>query len=390
MKKGQCVEAFESKFADYFAADSAIAFSQARVAIYFILKALSFPVGSELITTPVTIRGIINSILVNGLKPVFVDLGHNTGNMDVTQIEENITDRTRAILVTHLNGIPSKMDLIQGIADKHGLVVLEDTSQSIGAKCNGRYVGLLGTAGIFSISALKPLSTFTGGILLTNNQKLARQLKIYTDHLPEQDLVAMFFACTRELMMYFFSSRYLFSCFTFYAIKGMNLLSLKFFDSLQHMDLSVKKQRAEMPKEFLVSFTEYQAKIGQEAFKSFKADTERRSNMGYLLHSELMKASVPGLVEIPSNTYCVFWRFPLWVENPKKFRRYLFNRYIDTTVSGLDCCSREPIFKELSKYTPEAFRFINNMVFLPIHPAMSIRQIKYIVQVVCEYYEYCC
>lgn len=385
--KKRYTELFEKMFAEHFGTDSAIVFPYARTAFYFLLKAYNFPPGSEVIVTPITISDIINAILLNNLKPVFIDFSHNTGNMDVNKIEEYITDKTKCILITHLNGIPTEMDSVLSIAKKHQLVVLEDASQSIGAKYRNSYVGLFGDAGFFSMSAQKSLCTFIGGITVTNNKKLARQLKIYVRGLYRRNIVFLIFSTIKELIVYVFSNRYIFSCFSFYMIKIINLISLGLLDRLQHLDFSKVVRRTQMPRKFLISFTEYQARIGIEALNVFKDDTEKRSCLGYVLYSELEKSSVPGLVKIPANSSCTFWRFPLWVNDPKKFRKYLFNRYIDTTISGLDYCSQELAFKEFNRYTPEAFKFMNNMVFLPIHSNMDIKQIKYIAQVVGEYYE---
>lgn len=385
--KYRYTELFENMFGEYFGAGSTIVFPYARTAFYFLLKAYNFPTGSEVIIPPVTISEIVNAILLNNLKPVFVDVGHNTGNMEVSKVEGYITNRTKCILVTHLNGIPTEMDSVLDIARKHGLVVLEDASQSIGAKYKNSYIGLLGDAGFFSMSAQKSLCTFTGGITVTSNKKLAEQLRIYARNLSGSDIIFLIFSTIKELNVHIFSNRYIFSCFSFYLIKIMNLISLGLFDRLQHLDFSKVVRRTQMPRKFLIPFTEYQARIGIEALKVFKGDTEKRSRLGYELYSELEKRSIPGLAKMPAISYCTFWRFPLWVKDPKEFREYLFDRYIDTTVSGLDCCSRELLFKEFNKYTPEAFRLMDSMVFLPIHSNMDIKQIKYIVQVVGEYYE---
>ena len=101
-KVGKYVEIFKKEFADQFGANFVIAFPYARTALYFLLKALQLPPESEVITTPLTISEIINSIVLNGLRPVFVDLGHNSGNIDISKIENNITNKTRVILITHL------------------------------------------------------------------------------------------------------------------------------------------------------------------------------------------------------------------------------------------------------------------------------------------------
>ncbi len=387
VNKNNYVELFEKVFAKHFNVDSAIVFPYARTAFHFIFKAYNFPSDAEILITPVTTNEIINVILLNGLKPVFVDLGHNTGNIQVDKIEEAITKRTKALLVTHLNGVPSKMDLILKIKKKYDLVVFEDASQCIGAKYKNSYVGSFVDAGVFSTSFHKPLSTFTGGVVITNNNKMYKKLKEYVYALDNEKIFSLINSTIKELVLYIFSNSYVFSYFTFYFIKLLNSFSSGLFDKIQHFDFYKPRRWKKMPKKFCRSFSPYQAIIGLEAFKTFQKDTKRRSHLGYLLFSELKKNFIPGLLEIPSNSYCIFWRFPLWVDNPEAFRRYLFNRGVGTAVSGLDCYSRSILFKEFNKDTPEAFNFIDNMVFLPIYPSMNEEEVKYIAYITKRYYE---
>ncbi|MCF7916169.1 MAG: aminotransferase class V-fold PLP-dependent enzyme [Candidatus Omnitrophica bacterium] len=381
------VELFEKSFAEYFKVNSAIAFPYARTAFYFLLKAYNFQPNSEVIITPITTDEILNVILLNGLKPVFVDIGYDTGNIKISEIEKNITTQTRALIVTHLNGIPSEMDSILKIKKKYDLVVFEDASQSIGAKYKNNYLGSFVDAGVFSTSFHKPLCTFTGGIVVTGDKRLSKQLKNYAYNLDSGNIISLIFSTIKELLLYIFSNKFIFSYFTYNLIKIFNVLSPEVIDRLQHLDFSKPKRWEKMPKKFLKSFTSYQATIGIKAFKTFEEDTIKRSYLGYLLYSELKKKMIPGLVKIPFGSFCSFWRFPLWVDNPKKFRNYLFSEGIDTAVSGLECYSRGLLFKEFNKNTPEAFRFIDDMVFLPIHSNMEKNEIEYIACTVGKYYD---
>jgi len=385
--RGEYVVLFEQKFAEYFGVRFAVAFPYARTGLYYLLKSFNFPSGSEVITTPITIPHIINSIILNSLKPVFVDLSANSGNIDVKGLQKSITKKTKCILVTHLNGASSDMDSIMKISKQNNLVVLEDVSQSIGAKYKDIYMGCWGQASIFSISTLKALSTFIGGMVLTNNRDLAIQLRKYALEKADKKTFHFLFELLREWLIHLLTNKYIFALFTFYGIKIANYFLTDFIDRFQYSKNEELKRLKKMPEEFLIPFTNLQAKIGLELIERLDQNTIKRVKLARLLYSELAKNSVSGLIKIPEESLCTFWRFPLWVENPKRFRKYLFDRFIDTTVSGLNCCSREPIFSDFNKETPEAFNFMDNMIFLPIHSNMDNPQIKYIAKVVQDYYK---
>ena len=156
---GEVVRRFEEAFAAELSAPSAISFPHARIALLQILRALNLPAGSEVAMTPVTIPEIVNVVILAGLRPVFVDLGERTCNIDCDDLERKITPRTKAILLTHLCGLPSDMPRVMAIAEQHGLEVIEDCSQVPGTRFRGRTLGLWGRAGFMSLTPLKPVST---------------------------------------------------------------------------------------------------------------------------------------------------------------------------------------------------------------------------------------
>lgn len=148
-KRGLSVADFEKEFAAMFAVNRAVAGPYARVCLYQILKTLNLPKGSEIITTPITIHDMINVIILAGYRPVFVDIDPRTYQMDPEALAQATTDKSSAVLLTHLFGMPSDMDRIMPICDRHGLVLIEDASHSFNAAIGGRVVGTFGAASFF-------------------------------------------------------------------------------------------------------------------------------------------------------------------------------------------------------------------------------------------------
>src|ERR1043166_3602195 len=134
----------------------AVSTEYGRMALYFILKALNIPAGSEIIVPALTFWVVPEITRVAGLKPVFVDIDPYTFTMDPKAAERAITPNTRAILPTHLYGMACDLDPILALAKRHNLKVVEDCAHSLGAQYKGRMVGTHGDAAFFSFQAFKP------------------------------------------------------------------------------------------------------------------------------------------------------------------------------------------------------------------------------------------
>jgi len=150
------------------------------------LKALEIGKDDEVITTPFTFFATAGSIHRVGAKPVFVDIKADTFNIDPEKIEAAITEKTKAIMPVHLFGQPAEMDKIMEIARKHGLKVIEDNAQGIGARFEGKVAGTIGDIGTLSFFPSKNLGAMgDGGMCLTNNDELAaklRQLRVHGEN----------------------------------------------------------------------------------------------------------------------------------------------------------------------------------------------------------------
>jgi dTDP-4-amino-4,6-dideoxygalactose transaminase len=152
-------------------------------ALHVALRALDIGPGDEVITTPFTFVATTEAIGIVGATPVFVDIDPRTYNLDVRQIEAAITPRTRAILPVHLYGCPAPIDDIMLIAQRHGLAVVEDCAQSIGATAGGKFTGTFGTFGCFSFFPSKNLGAYgDGGMLVTSDKELADRARSLARH----------------------------------------------------------------------------------------------------------------------------------------------------------------------------------------------------------------
>ena len=180
---GSKVSEFEKKVADYNNIGDAIGVASCTDALHLALDALGIGAGDEVITTPFTFFATVEAILYTGATPVFVDIEPETLNIDVAQVQSNITKKTRAILPVHLFGHPADMGKIMKIAKKNRLKVIEDCAQSFGAGINGKKTGSIGDAGCFSFYPSKNLGAYgDGGMIILNNPGVAGTIRELRNH----------------------------------------------------------------------------------------------------------------------------------------------------------------------------------------------------------------
>jgi dTDP-4-amino-4,6-dideoxygalactose transaminase len=180
---GPFVRVFEGEIAARCGVKHAIGVSSGTDALLVSLMALGIGPGDEVITTPYTFFSTVGSISRLGAKPIFVDIDPRTFNMSPDQIEEAISDKTKAILPVHLFGQCADMDPILDIANKRGLRVIEDAAQAIGAKYKGRSAGTMGDLGCFSFFPSKNLGAYgDGGMVVTNDTELANKIAMLRVH----------------------------------------------------------------------------------------------------------------------------------------------------------------------------------------------------------------
>lgn len=176
---GKYIHEFENLFAKFCNVKHAIATNNGTTALHLALVALDLQPDDEVLVPTVTYIATANAVRYCGATPVLVDVCADTMNIDPNQIESKITAKTKGIIPVHLYGHPAKMDIINELAAKHGLWVLEDAAEAHGAEVHGSKVGSLGTCAIFSFFGNKIITTGEGGMVTTNDDKLAAKLKLF-------------------------------------------------------------------------------------------------------------------------------------------------------------------------------------------------------------------
>lgn len=159
----------------------AIAVSSATAGMHIALMALGIGAGDEVITPSMTWVSTLNMIVLLGATPVLVDVDRDTLMVTAEHIEAAITPRTKAIIPVHYAGAPADLDAIYALAERHGIAVIEDAAHAVGTYYQGRHVGARGTA-IFSFHAIKNVTCAEGGLIVTDDEPLAQQLRALKFH----------------------------------------------------------------------------------------------------------------------------------------------------------------------------------------------------------------
>jgi len=173
---GPKAKEFEQSFADYTLAPHAVSVSSCTAALHLSYFTYGIEKGDEVIVPAETHVATAHAVELAGAKPIFVDAELSTGNIDIDQIEENISEKTKAISIVHFLGMPVDMERLMKIADKYDLKVIEDCALAIGSKIEGKHVGLFGDTGSYSFYPVKHMTTAEGGMLITKHADIAERL----------------------------------------------------------------------------------------------------------------------------------------------------------------------------------------------------------------------
>jgi perosamine synthetase len=179
---GPKVAEFEEALASWVGAKFAVGFSSGTAALHAAAFAAGIKAGDEAITSPMTFAATANCILYQGATPVFADISEDTLNLDPEFAAARITSRTKAILPIDYAGHPADLDAILQLADRHGLIVIEDACHALGAEYRGRRLGASAHMTVFSFHPVKHLTTGEGGMVTTDNPDFAETLRRFRNH----------------------------------------------------------------------------------------------------------------------------------------------------------------------------------------------------------------
>ena len=179
---GSFITRFEKLFSEYCGAKYAIATSSGTTALHLALESLNITRKDEVIVPTFSFISTANAVCYTGARPIFIDSEQDSWNINPELIEAAITPKTKAIIAVHIYGHPAKMDAINNIASKYNLKIIEDAAEAHGALYKGHRVGNLGDIGCFSFYGNKTITTGEGGMIVTDNPKVAEKIRILRDH----------------------------------------------------------------------------------------------------------------------------------------------------------------------------------------------------------------
>jgi perosamine synthetase len=174
---GPMAQRFERLFAEFCGTRHAVAVSSGTAGLHLAVRLAGVGPGDEVITSPISFVASANCVLYEGATPVFADVDERTFNLDPDAVESLVGPRTRAILPVHIFGYPCDIERIGAIADRHGLAVVEDACEAVGARRHGRRIGAFGHPAVFAFYPNKQMTTGEGGMVTTDDDELAAQLR---------------------------------------------------------------------------------------------------------------------------------------------------------------------------------------------------------------------
>lgn len=186
LSSGTTVEAFEAAFAAYVGRKYAVAVPSGTLGLLFALRSCGIGPGQEVIASPYSFREAAHAIGIAGARPVFADIDYWAGTLVPAKVEARITANTRAIVACNNNGHPAPWTELREIATRHGLVLIEDSTEAIGSKYKGKLVGSFGDAAVFDFSQPSALTCGEGGMVVTDDVDIAVAVRRHRSHRLEE------------------------------------------------------------------------------------------------------------------------------------------------------------------------------------------------------------
>lgn len=358
------IKKFESKFAEYCGREYCVAFPFARTAIYFVLKNLNLPSGTEVILPPVTIKGIVDVVLALDLIPVYVDWDIDTLNFQLDELDCKVTPKTKAVIITPLFGLVPDMKALTDFFRAKGIFIIEDFSQCLNGSFDGKRVGTFGDVGIYSCSSIKTLDTLGGGLAITSDTAMYEALRKSQADLFPADRKLLIKKAWVNLVRNVATTRLVFSLAVFPLLQIMRKFNPA--STLKQTGSRNKDRLSMLPRQWFCGYSSLQAKIGLAHIDNILASDQIRIDNANFLKTKCGFEKFPGTTK---SSYNVYWQLVM-VQDPIMAQEVFASHGIDTATTSLELVSALEKYPNKTE-TPVAEKIYYNGIFLPCFPGLS-------------------
>jgi dTDP-4-amino-4,6-dideoxygalactose transaminase len=348
----------------------------ARTGLFLTLREIIRP-GRKVIMSPLTIVDVVNSVLLAGGIPVFGDIVRQSCALDPDCAESLIDAQTDAILVTHLHGESAGSQIFREICDRRGVRLIEDAAQAFGAVENGRRLGTIGDAGIYSFGFYKHLTTWRGGMVVSDDVRLIERIRHHVRVLPDLGRSRLLARAFAGLMVETATWPPVFSMVTHPIVRR------DFAFMTTRLDPEARASRlTSVPDNFLRRMRSAQARIGIQQLDGVDLDSLRRIDNALLYHDGL--EGLPDLITPRHHTNLsnIYTYFPIQIENRDRLLRLIQRNRRDFAAQHLRNCADLPMFSEFQSDCPNARAAARELVLLPTYPRYPRSQIERNVELI--------
>ena len=375
-------ERFADRFREFGGYRNLVLTGSGRAGFRLLLQCLQFPPGSEIIFPAYTFHVMPQVAAECGLKPVFADVDPGTWNITPQSIRARLTDRTKAVVPTHLFGVPADMEKISDIARSRNLFVIEDCAHALGAVYRGRPVGNFGDASLFTFAMSKNMPSWGGGAMVVKDDDLAARMKSRIDTVKLPAPLTLLRRQLSNIPGIIFTQPLFFSWTLYPAIRLADILGSDYFDRPFFESIAPprtregagERGRTVIHKTGITGISPFQASTGLRQLSRFPGWLEKQAENARRLRALLENCPALQLQEEPAGSRSSFLYVRARVDDPGRIRRKLLRVGIDTKPDDMRDCSSLEIFED-SVFAPAAARLGGHCIELPCSHFYSFRQI---------------
>jgi dTDP-4-amino-4,6-dideoxygalactose transaminase len=324
-------------------------------------------------------------VISAGGVPIFADTEKKSGNIDPGKIEQLIDDNIGAVLITHLHGISASALEILSICQKHQLPLIEDTAQALGAKEDNKFLGTIGTVGVFSFGMYKNINCWYGGAVVSNDKVLIDKIRNDLEHYNYSSAWFIFKRILKGLVTDLLTTPIFFRLFIFWVFRYGFLNNIRAINKWMETELDLKLHNT-IPSHYLTRLTPWQARLvllQLDKIEIHKQSRVVRAKMYYEGLKDLDGLVLPKDINNSSNSYL---SFPIQYYDRNKLLKWLMLNNRDIAAQHFKNCADLPDFHAYHRDCPVARKTATEMILLPTYPRYPISEVKKNIKVIRSFF----